>query len=411
MKPATALFRALCAACAALLLVGCGTLFSKSKAPDDEPIGLKLPPSMAADTEPPPVDMDDPWQRLRAGFAVTDIDDPEVLVLQNNLLKHPRSTRTALKNARRYLPLVLDELERRELPTELALIPLIESHYNPTAGRGNEHVGLWQFGSGTARTFNLSLDDWVDDRMDIVASTRAAFEYLNRLHNTFGDWHLAIAAYNRGANAMMRSLPPGGLNGPAAANLGQIQLPRTTRHYLIALQAWENLLAAPEVYGLTLPSGGESSGLVSVSVPRGLDFKTAAELGGLSVDELRALNPGYRHEVIHRHDATLLVPAGTAQKLINELDGRTFPAPQLPASAQTPVVAVRKQLAARAADNVTKSGKRNAKAAKSSAKAGKKGKTSARPTRANAKASTKTSAKTKQTTAPSSKKKRHGGGR
>ena len=115
MKPATALFRALCAACAALLLAGCGTLFSKSKAPDDEPIGLKLPPSMAADTEPPPVDMDDPWQRLRAGFAVTDIDDPEVLVLQNNLLKHPRSTRTALKNARRYLPLVLDELERLEL--------------------------------------------------------------------------------------------------------------------------------------------------------------------------------------------------------------------------------------------------------------------------------------------------------
>ena len=398
MTPASAFLRALCAASAALLLAACSSLSaSKVVEAQDEPIGLKLPPSMAADTEPPPVDMDDPWQRLSQGFGIMDIDDPDVLVLQNNLLKHPRSTRTALQNARRYLPLVLDEIERRNLPSELALIPLIESHYNPAAGRGNEHVGLWQFGSGTARNFNLSLNDWVDDRMDIVASTRAAFEYLSRLHDTFHDWHLAIAAYNRGANAMMRSLPQGGLNGPAAANLGQIQLPRTTRHYLIALQAWENLLTAPEVYGLTLPGGGESSGLVSVSVPRGLDFKTAAELGGLSVDEIRALNPGYHHGVIHRHNATLLVPAGKAQKLIDELDGRTFPAPQLPATAQPSTTTVRKQLAARAADNVTKTGKRNAKAAKNSARTGKKGKTSkARPS----------SAKSNKNTAPTRKKKK-----
>ncbi|MBQ5459047.1 MAG: transglycosylase SLT domain-containing protein, partial [Rhodocyclaceae bacterium] len=162
MTPAPAFLRALCAVSAALLLAACSSLSaSKVVEAQDEPIGLKLPPSMAADTEPPPVDMDDPWQRLSQGFGIMDIDDPDVLVLQNNLLKHPRSTRTALQNARRYLPLVLDEIERRNLPAELALIPLIESHYNPTAGRGNEHVGLWQFGSGTARTFNLSLDDWV----------------------------------------------------------------------------------------------------------------------------------------------------------------------------------------------------------------------------------------------------------
>lgn len=405
MSTAHPLLRALYATAAAVLLSGCGSLpfSSRSKAPE-EPIGLKLPPSMAAE-EPLPIDLEDPWQRLRQGFTIVDIDNPEVLVYQNRLLKHPRSTRTALQNARRYLPLVLDEVERRNLPTELALIPLIESHYNPTAGRGNEHVGLWQFGSGTARNFNLSLNDWVDDRMDIVASTRAAFEYLSRLYNTFDDWHLAIAAYNRGGRAMMRSLPPGGLNGPAAHNLDQISLPNITRDYLIGLQAWENLLSTPDVYGLTLPSGGEASGLVSVSVPRGLDFKTAAELGGLSVDEIRALNPGYHHDVIHRHDSTLLVPAGTAQKLMAELDGRTFPAPQLPATARSSTTAVRKQLAARAADNVTKSGKRNAKAAKSSARTGKKGKKTDKA-RASGARKSGAAAKGKQSAAATRKKKK-----
>lgn len=405
------LLRALCCASAALLLAGCGSLSFFSKTEELEPVGLKLPPSMAGEEAAPQetIDPSDPWQRLRQGFSIIDIDSPEVLVFQNQLLNHPRSTRTALQNARRYLPLVLDEIERRNLPSELALIPLIESHYNPAAGRGNEHVGLWQFGSGTARNFNLSLNDWVDDRMDIVASTRAAFEYLSRLYNTFHDWHLAIAAYNRGGNAMMRSLPPGGLDGPAATRLDQIQLPPITRNYLIGLQAWENLLSVPDVYGLTLPGGGEASGLVSVSVPRGLDFKTAAELGGLSVDELRALNPGYRHEVIHRHDSTLLVPAGTAQRLIDELDGRTFPAPQLPATAQPSPTSVRKQLAARAADKVTKSGKRGAKPAKNSARTGKKGKKTGKARASSAspsKSSTKSSTKSNKNTASTRKKKK-----
>ena len=155
--------------------------------------------------------------------------------------------------------------------------------------------------------------------------------------------------------------------------------------------------------------GGEASGLVSVSVPRGLDFKTAAELGGLSVDELRALNPGYRHEVIHRHDSTLLVPAGTAQRLIDELDGRTFPAPQLPATAQPSPTSVRKQLAARAADKVTKSGKRGAKPAKNSARTGKKGKKTGKARASSAspsKSSTKSSAKSNKNTASTRKKKK-----
>lgn len=382
-------FRSILATCLLLPLTACTALlpvrdahtnFTATPWADypsaESPTGLKPPVGMGgmsdmagmSGEEDYTTDSFDLWERLRQGFTMPDINHPDVLTAQSRLLNYSKSTRLALQNARRYLPLILDELERRNLPSELALIPLIESSYNPIAGRGREYVGLWQFGSGTARTFNLSLNDWIDERMDITASTRAAFDYLSYLHDLFnGDWHLAIAAYNRGEGTMQRSLAKSGTPpGLAADHIDKLLLPTITRNYLITLQAWENLLSTPDVFGLRLPEGDGEAGLVAVNVPRGLDFETAAQLGGLSVDEIRALNPGYRHNVIHRNNDTLLVPAGKAQQLLSSVAGKQFPEPKrLP---NVTVYSGTKSKTATKTAKANKSGKKTAKANKTTNK-------------------------------------------
>ena len=169
--------------------------------------GMTLPQPQVVDLteeEDPIITVDlthqaaDLWDRIRRGYAMPDLDTDEVAAQQIRYLSHPNALRSLFERSYRYLYHIVDALERRGLPTELALLPMVESGFNPMALSRSHAAGLWQFIPSTGRYFNLHQNEWVDERRDIVASTEAALDYLERIYDMHGDWHLALASYNWG---------------------------------------------------------------------------------------------------------------------------------------------------------------------------------------------------------------------
>ncbi|MBM3385562.1 MAG: lytic transglycosylase, partial [Betaproteobacteria bacterium] len=194
---------------------------------------------------------DDVWQRIRDGFAMADLDGPLVREKIAWYAARPDYLRRVFNRSRIYMFHIVEEIERRGLPTELALLPMVESSFNPMAYSRAHASGLWQFIPGTGKRYDLKQSWWYDARRDIVASTAAALEYLKDVYDMHGDWHLALASYNWGENAVARALEKNRAAG-LPLDYSSINMPQETRHYVPKLQALKAIIADPKVFGLDL---------------------------------------------------------------------------------------------------------------------------------------------------------------
>ena len=270
-------------------------------------------------------DQGDLWDRIRKGFAIQELNNPLVATHSFWYGARPEGVQRIAQRASRYLFHVVQELENRQMPTELALLPFIESGFNPQAYSHAKAAGMWQFIPSTGRSFNLKQNAFRDDRRDVLASTEAALTYLQRLHGMFGDWQLALAAYNWGEGSVMRAIARAKAAGrPIDYNSLSAYMPAETRNYYPKLQALKNVIASPEQFGVKLPPVENKPYFVSVKKTRDIDLKLAAELAELPMEEFKALNPQFNSPVITGSpDTKILLPASNAEKFRENLKNWT----------------------------------------------------------------------------------------
>lgn len=257
-------------------------------------------------------DANDIWDRIRRGFGMPDLDTELVAEQQLFYLNRPGFLKKVFERGGRYLYHIVDELERRGMPTELALLPMVESSYNPMAYSRARASGLWQFIPSTGRNYNLTQDKWVDERRDVIASTSAALDYLQTIYEMHGDWHLALASYNWGEGAVGRAVQRNLADG-LSADYSSLRMPDETRNYVPKLQALKNIVAQPELFHLELPYVPNTRHFVTVSAPAGIDLATAAKYAEMPLDEFIALNPGYNRPAIAQANS-LVIPVDRAER-------------------------------------------------------------------------------------------------
>lgn len=235
----------------------------------------------------------DLWDRLRAGFQLSEPDNPRIASDVAWYQRHPGYMARVVERARPYLYLVVDEVQQRDLPTELALLPVVESAYQPFAYSHGRAAGLWQFVPGTGRRFGLKQSWWYDGRRDVAQSTRAALDYLQFLNREFkGDWLLALAAYNSGEGTVMSAIRRNRKRG-RPTDFWSLDLPAETRGYVPRLLAISRIVADPAAHGLALDAVDNQPFLAAVDVGSQIDLDLVAELSELSVEEVYRYNPGF----------------------------------------------------------------------------------------------------------------------
>jgi membrane-bound lytic murein transglycosylase D len=238
-------------------------------------------------------DYDDLFDRMRAGFAFEEVQEPAIDVQLAWLERNPEYLERVFQRGQRYMYHVITEVEARGMPLEFALLPVVESAYEPFAYSSGRAAGLWQFIPGTGARFGLKQDWWYDGRRDPIESTRAALDYLQALHDQFnGDWLLAIAAYNVGENTVQRELDYNRANGKKT-DFWHLRLPAETRAYVPKLLAMKRLMAEPERYGLEFAVIPNEPYFAVIPTGSQIDLKIAAQLAGTSYEELIALNAGF----------------------------------------------------------------------------------------------------------------------
>jgi peptidoglycan lytic transglycosylase D len=249
---------------------------------------------------------DDLWLRLRRGFAMPDIRSPRVDERTRWYVANQDYMQRMFERTRRYLFYIVAELEKRHMPTELALLPMVESAFNPMAYSRSHASGLWQFIPGTGRRYELTQNWWYDGRRDVVDSTNAALDYLQDLYDMHGDWHLALASYNWGENNVARAVAKNRKRGKPVDYLS-LPMPRETRGYVPKLQALKNLIANPAAYGIALTPIPNEPYFATVTKTRDIDVLLAAKLAEMPVEEFIALNPGFSRPVIRSAVASRIV--------------------------------------------------------------------------------------------------------
>jgi len=252
----------------------------------------------------PPADL---WERIRRGFAMPNLESDLVRTQEQWYVSRPDYIQRMTERSRKYLFHIVEELERRNMPTELALLPFIESAFNPQAVSSARAAGMWQFMPATGKDFELKQNVFRDDRRDVLASTRAALDYLQKLHNMFGDWHLALAAYNWGEGSVGRAIARNQKSG-LGAGYPDLSMPNETRNYVPKLQAVKNIVANPEALRTELPLIENHPYFQTVTVTRDIDVELAARLADVSVEDFKALNPSMKRPVV--------LAAGTPQILL-----------------------------------------------------------------------------------------------
>jgi membrane-bound lytic murein transglycosylase D len=258
----------------------------------------------------------DVWNRIRSGYAIPDLNNSLVAKHASWYAERPEYMARASARASLYLFHVVSELEKRNMPTELALLPFVESAFNPTAVSSANAGGMWQFMPGTGRDFNLKQNAFKDDRRSVLASTDAALTYLQRLYDMFGDWQLALAAYNWGEGSVQKAIAKNRAAGKPTDFEGLSELmPAETRNYVPKLQALKNVVANPARYSQTLPLIQNEPYFTAVDKTSDIDLTVAAQLAELSIDEFKALNPQFKRPVITGGEQTqILLPKENAEK-------------------------------------------------------------------------------------------------
>jgi len=308
-----------------------GSLASASAAPggaiSPDPLGTLLKklasehPADSARLEPLPAS--DPnidlWQRIRRGFAMPDLETRTASNSTRWYAAQPDYIGRMASRANLYLFHIVEEIERQGMPTELALLPFVESAMQPEAESRAKAAGLWQFIPSTAKLYQLQQNLWRDERRDVLESTRAALDYLQKLHDDFGDWHLALAAYNCGEGCVTRAVARAKARRQST-EYSRLRLPRETRGYVPKLQAIKNIVRDPAAYGVELPAIRNEPYFAVLRKSRDFDIETAAKLAEMTVDDFRALNPSFNRPVIvGAGDANLLLPAERAETFLANL--------------------------------------------------------------------------------------------
>jgi membrane-bound lytic murein transglycosylase D len=242
--------------------------------------------------------VEDVWQRIRHGFGMADLDDAVVREKMRYYTARPEYLQRIFDRGRLYLYHIVEEIEKRGMPTELALLPMVESAFNPLAYSRAHASGLWQFIPGTGKRFELEQNWWYDARRDIVESTNAALDYLSALYEMHGDWHLALASYNWGENAVARAIAKNKAAGKPT-DYASLTMPAETREYVPKLQALKNIIADPAPFGITLgPIPNQPYFARVTRAPRDIDVQLAARLAEMTVADFIALNPGFSRPII-----------------------------------------------------------------------------------------------------------------
>ncbi len=300
-----------------------------AQAPTAPAAGATVPAADAAGAQGPvvvvaprPADAHrDLWQRLRAGFAMPDLDTPLVAEKERFYLQRPEALQRMLARGGRYLHYIVEEVERRGMPTELALLPFVESAMNPVALSSAQAAGLWQFIPSTGRQYALAQNWWVDNRRDVVKSTHAALDYLAKIHEMHDrDWFLALASYNWGENAVARAVRNNRARGLPTDYLS-LSMPNETRHYVPKLIALKNIVMRADALGIALPDLPNRPYFATIEKTRPIDLKLAAQFSGLSVEEFVALNPAHNRPVIaaSRNNA-IRIPADRVDEFVKAME-------------------------------------------------------------------------------------------
>lgn len=284
-------------------------------------------PTSAADALPNPADLSlvarapgDLFVRLRGGFKLLDVDAAAIDREQNWFANHPDYLDRVWARAGMYLHYIVGELNQRSMPLELALLPVVESAFEPYAYSRARASGLWQFIPGTGSLYGLKQDWWYDGRRDVVASTRAALDYLQSLHDQFdGDWLLAIAAYNCGQGNVQRAVARNQRAGKPI-DFWHLKLPTETRAYVPKLLAMRRIVADPASFGLEFSQIPDEPYFTQVATGGQIDMQVAAEVAGIPKAELYELNPAFhRFATDPTGPYMLLVPTEFANGLESTL--------------------------------------------------------------------------------------------
>jgi len=335
-----------------VLLAGCATVVPEAPATAPAPTVVAEAPAAAAsapaaaasapeaapadtaEAQPSPVDPLRPdatvdlndatahadlWARVRKGFAMPDLDNQLVRDREQWYATRPDYVQRMTERGSRYLFHILEEVEKRGMPNELALLPFIESAFNPQAMSSAKASGMWQFMPRTGRDFSLKQNVFRDDRRDVLASTRAALDYLGRLYMQFGDWHLALAAYNWGEGSVQRAIARNQRAG-LPTDYSSLRMPNETQNYVPKLQAVKNIVSRPDAFGLSLPDVANHPYFLSVPITRDIDVELAARFAEMPVDEFKTLNPQMNKPVILAAGTPyVLLPYDNADRFVHAL--------------------------------------------------------------------------------------------
>lgn len=277
---------------------------------------------LIADDEPVEKDI---WVRIRSGFAMRDLDSPLIARHEKWYASRPEYVARMSERAQRYLYYITEEVERRGMPSEIALLPMIESAFNPGAYSSSRASGIWQFIPSTGKNFGMEQNWWYDGRRDIVSATNGALDYLQKLHDMFGDWELALAAYNWGEGAVQRAQARNRKRG-LPVNYTSLKMPKETRNYVPKLLAVKNIIANPASFGLVLQDIPNKPYFAAVTTPTHIDVKLAAQFADIPMEEFEALNPAHNRPVILQDSSDLiLLPVDAVETFHANLEGYDKP--------------------------------------------------------------------------------------
>ncbi len=292
-----------------------------------EMVAAQNPPPTVIVTEAPQAKMPpkDVWERVRNGYTMKPMDTDLVRQWENFYSAKPEYFARMVDRSSHYLFHIIEEIERRKMPAEVALLPMIESAYNPQAYSKAHASGLWQFIPSTGKLYGLRQNWWYDGRRDVIAATNAALDYLEKLHSMFNDWELALASYNWGEGAVSRAIARNQAKG-LPTDYASLTMPAETRNYLPKLIAVKNIIADPARFGVKLASIPNEPYFEVISVKQHIDVKLAAKFAGMPLDEFRFLNPAHNKPVIKSDGSeTIVLPRSQVARFMTNLENHDKP--------------------------------------------------------------------------------------
>ncbi len=283
------------------------------------------PPSKVQNYQPNKAEIN-LWQRIYSRYEIKNENNSRSKKYEDWYSARPEYVERMMDRSQKYLFYVVGEVEKRGMPSEIALLPMIESAYNPIANSRSKAVGIWQFIPSTGRLYGLNQDWWHDKRRNVVEATNAALDYLQKLHTLFGSWDLALAAYNAGEGTVGRAIAKNRAKG-LPTDYAHLKLPGETKDYVPKLQAIKNIVSNPSQYGLYIDSIPNKPYFTSVEAPAVINADLAANLAEISYDEFLLLNAEHRRPLIRTNDKTqrLILPINAADTFVKNLSQNEKP--------------------------------------------------------------------------------------